>query len=227
MQYTEVTNPQVFTYLDTPEEEVLKRAEEVLTRPDNANGFDPDIWDTHAIMFDTPNITMTRDYVWEYARYLEALADLSVAYPDDVADESFAGWGYRENVGIKIRVIDDEGNLTPAFIEAVEIENTEDYGYDRMVELDDRFMSEDLDALAKDLEVDRDVLKEVVVDDLQLQWDNAGGFYMPDDTEAKVIELCGMASSTWEAHYYAGQYHTPEYCWYCARAEADTEELVA
>ena len=223
MKYIDVTKPQVFNRLDVTEEEVLKRAEELLTRPDNANFSDPDLWDTHALMFDTPNITMTRDYVWQYARYLEALDDLKISYPDDVSDYSFSGWGYRDNVAIKIRVIDDEGNLTPAFVEAVEIENTDDYGYDRMVEIDDRFINEDLDALAKDLEVDRDVLKEVVIDDLQVEWDNAGGFYMPDGVEEEIIKLCGMASSTWEAHYYAGQYHTPEFCWYCARAEVFEE----
>jgi len=223
VKYIDVTKPQVFNRLDVTEEEVLKRAEELLTRPDNANFSDPDLWDTHALMFDTPNITMTRDYVWQYARYLEALDDLKISYPDDVSDYSFSGWGYRDNVAIKIRVIDDEGNLTPAFVEAVEIENTDDYGYDRMVEIDDRFINEDLDALAKDLEVDRDVLKEVVIDDLQVEWDNAGGFYMPDGVEEEIIKLCGMASSTWEAHYYAGQYHTPEFCWYCARAEVFEE----
>jgi hypothetical protein len=199
-------------------EDVLERAEDALQHPADSGWFDSELWETHTLMFATPDYSLTDEYLEGWSNYRTILRDLKKAYPEDVEDASFGHWTYSRFCAIKVRVIDAEGYVTPAFIEALAIEDQlKDYVfYDEgdFWELESEVVEAYLDDFANEHKLDRSALAEIM-SDRDVWYHRIDGW---DTDEADVIRWAREASNTWETHYYSGKYHTPEHCYYCARA---------
>ncbi len=214
--------PKLFTgamsvYYDT----VIELAEEALQHPADSAWHDDELWSTHTMMFSTPDIELTDEYLEGWSNYRTILKALSEAYPDDVSDCTFGHWTYSRFMAVKIRVVDADGVITPAFCEAVEIaydleHNNHLYDEGDYMELKDEAESRHVAVYADDNNVQLDSLLKAM-NELDARYDLHEGWYGVDEDAliAKAREL----SSTWEAHYNSGEGHYPEQCYYCARAE--------
>ena len=214
--------PALFTgHLSVDYDTILERAESALEHPEDSAWRDEELWVTHTMLFATPDIKLTDDYLEGWSNYRTILKALSEAYPDDVSDATFGSWTYSRFMAIKIRVIDDAGYVTPAFAEALEIEydlenNNHLYDEGHYMDLQAEIESQHVEQFARDNDVALDRLWEAM-NELDVRYDLHEGWYGVDEDEliAKAREL----SSTWEAHYYSGQGHYPEHCHYCERAQ--------
>lgn len=108
--------------------DLVKTAKDALRRPGDSYWSDEELWDTHTLMFGTPDFDLTDDYLFEYSNYRSILRDLKELFGDDVEDGSFGHWTYSRFVAVKVRVLDDEGHITGAFAKAYAIgEDLDDY----------------------------------------------------------------------------------------------------
>jgi len=200
---------------------VIDTAYEALEHPADSAWSDDELWSTHTMMFATPDISLTDDYLSDWSNYRSILRDLGRAYPDDVEDASFGHWTYSRFCAVKIRVIDAKGYVTPAFIEALEIardlEHNHLYDEQDCIELEYQIAEEHVATFARDNNLQLDALQKVM-GDKQIQYTVHDGWDGVEDDE-KLIALTREESSTWDAHYNAGEGHYPEHCYYCARAE--------
>ena len=200
---------------------VLDRAYESVEHPADSAWSDDDLWNTHTLMFATPDISLTDDYLSDWSNYRSILRDLQQAYPDDVEDASFGHWTYSKFCAIKVRVIDAKGYVTPAFIEALEIakdlEHNHLYDEQDCIELEYDIAEKHIAVFADDNNVQLDALQKVI-SDKDISYTVHDGWYGVEDDDA-LIALVREESSTWDAHYNSGEGHYPEHCYYCARAE--------
>ena len=214
--------PALFTgHLSVDYDTILERAESALEHPEDSAWRDEELWVTHTMLFATPDIKLTDDYLEGWSNYRTILKALSEAYPDDVEDASFASWTYSTFYAVKIRVIDADGYVTPAFAEALEIEydlenNNHLYDEQDYIELEDEIKIEQVKDYAHDAGLQLDRLLEAM-SDLDVYYDVHDGWYGVDLEELNA--LAREKASTWEAHYYGGEGHSPEVCYYCERAE--------
>lgn len=214
--------PKLFTgAMSVDYDTIIERADEALEHPADSAWSDGDLWNTHTMMFSTPDIELTDDYLEGWSNYRTILKALSEAYPDDVSDCTFGHWTYSRFMAIKIRVVDAEGVITPAFCEAVEIaydleHNNHLYDEGDYMDLKDEAELEHVKIFANDNDLTLDSLLEAM-SDLNVYFDLHEGWY--DVDEEALIALAREKASTWEAHYYSGEGHSPEQCYYCARAE--------
>ena len=201
---------------------VLDRAYESVEHPADSAWSDDDLWNTHTLMFATPDIELTDDYLSDWSNYRTILQALKDAYPDDVEDASFGHWTYSRFCAVKVRVIDAEGYVTPAFVEALEIakdleHNNHLYDESDYMELLTEAEERVVETFATDNSLELSVLWEVMTEhdiyySLYDGWENLSD----EDT---LINLVRERSSTWDAHYNGGAGHHPEQCWYCERAK--------
>jgi len=214
--------PKLFTgAMSVDYETVIERAEQALEHPADSAWRDDELWNTHTMMFATPDIELTDDYAYDWSNYRAILKALSEAYPDDVSDCTFGHWTYSKFMAVKIRVVDAEGYITPAFAEAVEIaydleHNNHLYDEDDYMELQDQLVAQHIAVWADDNSVDLAYLLEAM-SELDAYFDLHEGWY-DVDTDA-LLARARELSSTWEAHYNSTMGHHPEQCYYCARAE--------
>ena len=214
--------PKLFTgAMSVDYETVIERAEEALQHPADSAWRDDELWNTHTMMFSTPDIALTDDYLPDWSNYRSILKALSEAYPDDVSDCTFGHWTYSRFMAVKIRVIDADGFITPAFAEAVEIaydleHNNHLYDEDDYMNLQAEAEARAVAVFAEDNDVDLEYLWEAM-EELDARYDMYEGWYGVD-TDALIAKAREL-SSTWEAHYNSTMRHHPEQCYYCARAE--------
>ena len=108
--------------LDVLDPETLSEyAEDALHRPENFIGLDSDIYVTHTFMFSTPDWGMTNEYPVMEANFRAARDALTEAYPEDVMEANFGHWTYSRYSTLKVRVLDENGQPTAAFVDAVSI----------------------------------------------------------------------------------------------------------
>lgn len=100
---------------------VIEAAADAVNTPSDSVWSDPELWNTHTLMFGTPDITLTDDYLIDYSNYRVAFAELDEAFPGDVEDASFGHWTYSRFVCVKVRVLDEAGDITGAFAMACDL----------------------------------------------------------------------------------------------------------
>jgi hypothetical protein len=103
-------------------DKIIEQAKDALTMPSDSMWHDDELFSTHTMMFATPDIKLTDEYLMGWSNYIKILEGLAEHYPNDVSAETFGHWTYSTFACIKVRVLDDDGYITAAFIEAVEIE---------------------------------------------------------------------------------------------------------
>lgn len=201
---------------------VLDQAREALEHPADSAWRDDELWATHTLMFATPDYAITDDDLPGWSNYRSILRDMLKVYPDDVEDASFGHWTFSRFCAIKVRVVDADGYVTPAFVEALEVatdlrENNHLYDEGDYMELENEVADAHLKSFAVDNKLDLDTLRDVMnTNDVYYSvWERS--FDSMD--EDKLVELTRQAMSTWEAHYYSGDGHYPEQCYYCERAK--------
>ena len=122
-----MTMPQTASDLDHAE--LVKLAEQALKRPGSYMAFDDRWYNTHGCVMAWAD---RGDDVLAESNYLTALDMLngavahdetgaSEARGDDVVDTSASHWGYGSVRELFVRVFDEHGEYTPAFIEAARI----------------------------------------------------------------------------------------------------------
>jgi hypothetical protein len=215
--------PKLFTgAMSVDYDTILERASEALEHPADSAWSDDELWKTHTMLFATPDIELTDDYLADWSNYRTILKALKDAYPDDVEDSSFGHWTYSRFCAVKVRVVNKKGHVTPAFCEAMEIahdleHNNHLYDESDYMELLTEAEERVVETFATDNNLELSVLWEVMSEhdiyfSLYDGWQNLDH----DDT---LINLVREKSSTWDAHYNGGAGHHPEQCWYCERAK--------
>lgn len=111
------------TRLDTaPDAEtILKYAQDALTRPSDSYWQDDSLWETHTLAFSS---APDSDDTVAQSNYRTILEDLGSAYsrcPDAVEASGFGHWTYSHYDAIRIRVTYANGEIHPAFADAVAI----------------------------------------------------------------------------------------------------------
>ena len=201
---------------------IVEQALDALEHPSDSAWRDRDLWATHTIVFATPDIELAGwEYGWGWSNYRSILKDLSFYYEDDVEECTFGHWTYSKFYGIKIRVIDDEGRITQAFIEALGIQKALEDGdpiwdYDDYSELETEFTANATKEFAEEHDLDLQTLHDVL--------DDWGTFIhyqdgLQDGDEEELVKEVSERQSTWEAHYYADEKHRPAHCYYCNKEE--------
>jgi hypothetical protein len=109
-------------YAGAPEEATLLRmAEEALQRPSDSGWRDSDLWETHSLMFySAPDA----DDNVSKSNHRCILKDLGTAYrrsPGAIESASVGHWTYSSFDCIKVRVTYSNGEIHPAFTDAVQI----------------------------------------------------------------------------------------------------------
>jgi len=114
---------------DLPTEEtLLSMAHDALERPSDSGWHDSELWETHTLMFSTPDWSLTDDYPIDQANYRDALEILSTAYPRSAESATFGHWTYSRFECVRVRVCYTSGEITPAFALACAlIESMRDY----------------------------------------------------------------------------------------------------
>lgn len=145
-------------------DDMVEAAKSLLTRPSDSGWWDEELFDTHTLMFSTPDWALTEDYLWDYSNYRRILEDMQAEFPDDVEDAAFGHWTYSRFLAVKVRVLDADGNITGAFARAYAIGKAlEDYPiYDEqdVMELESEVQERDLKDWAKEHELHVDVVFE-------------------------------------------------------------------
>jgi hypothetical protein len=103
------------------DDKIIELAKEGLTVPSDSWWHDEELFKTHTMMFAVPDIKLTDEYLMDWSNYIKILESLAEHYPNDVSAETFGHWTYSTFACIKVRVLDDDGYITAAFVEAVEI----------------------------------------------------------------------------------------------------------
>lgn len=213
--------PRVKAGLVVDVDTVLEHAEGALEHPSDSAWRDDELWSTHTLMFSTPDIALTDDYLGDWSNYRTALRLLSEAYPDDVEDATFGHWTYSRFMAVKVRVHRD-GVITPAFCEAVGlVEGLKDYGLideDDYSELRQEVSEQYLTEYAKQAGVSYQNLCEAM-EKLDVYYEPKHGFEVSYTSEDELVAEAKKLGNTWEAHYYSGEHHYPEHCGYCVTVE--------
>lgn len=199
---------------------IVAAAREALQVPSDSLWSDSELFTTHTTMFATPHIGLTNDYLMEWSNYQSILEDMGREYPGDVSPETFGHWTYARFVCIKVRVVDAEGYITAAFVDALEIQahltnNYPIWDEDQYLSLQHEIETEDIEEFATDNDIPVKALYEVM--------DTEGVYYHLgegwDIGEEELLAKVRAHASTWDAHYSSAMGHYPEDCYYCERSE--------
>ena len=151
-------------------DEVAEAASEFLVAPGDSFWHDSELWRTHTLMFGTPDITQTEDYLFDYSNYQVALDTLSEKYPGDVEDAGFGHWTYSKFVCVKVRVLDEDGRVTAAFAHAYDmVKRAEEYPIldeQHYMELESRIQDDNVKWWAEYNNVDADAVFKAWQDDV-------------------------------------------------------------
>lgn len=217
--------PKLFTgSMSVDYDTVVSRAEEALEHPADSAWSDEELWVTHTLMFSTPDITLTDDDLPGWSNYRSILKALKDAYPDDVEDASFGHWTFSKFCAVKVRVIDADGFITPAFAEAVEIaydleHNNFLFDEQDFMELETEISDAYLKQFAEEHKLNYATMRDVM-DNNNIYYNSwTGGGWDGLDDEETLVTLTREAMSTWLAHYYGSDGHYPDQCFYCERAK--------
>lgn len=207
--------------IDRNWEKILERASDALDTPSDSYWFDKDLWNSHTLVLSTPDINLTDDYLADWSNYRSVLRELSEQFPDDVEDATFGHWTYSKFYAVKIRVIDDKGEITEAFAELSGIlDKLEDYPiFDEQdyYELEEEVRTTHLTDLANDYQCNLEGLVDAM-EKLDVYYTPGHGFDLYKVTEEQLIEKARELSNTFDQHVGSGPHHYPEHCYYCARA---------
>lgn len=99
-------------------DELREFVKDCLTMPSSYMNFDDELYSTHAVLFGTPDIELTSDYLIDYSNYEIAFRDLSAEFPGDVEKATFGHWTYSRFVCLKIRALTKSGKITGAIAAA-------------------------------------------------------------------------------------------------------------
>jgi hypothetical protein len=218
----------MFNYDD---ETYAEAAVEALAYPSDAYFHDEDLYVTHTLMFHTPDPALTDEYAYGYSNYRSILRDYA---GEDVEAASVGHWTYSRFLCLKVRVIDDSGQVTDTFRELYDIaRGLDDYPiYDESdyYDLESELQDEYVQRYAEDEGIPVAAFWEALSTD-RLQIDGAPGdfvFYVDSqygmdwrEREAKVREIALEALRsviTLEDHASGTAMHYPEYCFACERA---------
>ena len=114
-----VMNEGVNTYgIEYSETGLLAFAGECLKMPSDSMWSDEELWRTHTLMFDTPARELTDDYLYGTVNLDVAAELLTRLYPDDVSVDYFGSWTYSRFECLRVRVIDEDNQITAAFAHA-------------------------------------------------------------------------------------------------------------
>lgn len=143
------------------DEDLVQAATDALKRPSESAWYDSDLFVTHTLMFSTPAWSLTDDYMVDQANYRAVLRDMSEKYENDVEAATFGHWTYSRFEAIKVRVVDESGDITKAFAEMVSIAKhiaEQDPIYDEGLhyELESEVFDRNMDYLLSDIERDSD-----------------------------------------------------------------------
>lgn len=200
---------------------LIEFAENALETPSDSGWFDEELWKTHTLVLGTPDISLTDDYLVGWSNYRSILRDLSEEFPGDVENAEFGHWTYSKFKAIKIRVVDDMGWLTDAFVKLFEIvedlKQTALYDEDDFSELEEERRTELLTEIADDNKVSYDGLRGAM-EDLNVYYVPGYGFDMYKVTEEQLIEKARELSTTFQQHVESGPHHYADHCYYCTRA---------
>ena len=148
---------------------LVQAAGQALERPSDSGWWDEELWNTHTLLFGTPDWELTEDYLWDYSNYRRILEDLQAKFPDDVEDAAFGHWTYSRFVAVKVRVLDEDGNITGAFAKAYAIgKELEDYPiYDEqdVLGLENECQEREVAAWAEQVGLDKGVVFEAWAED--------------------------------------------------------------
>ena len=143
------------------DEDLVQAATDALKRPSESAWYDSDLFVTHTLMFSTPAWSLTDDYMVDQANYRAVLRDISEKYENDVEAATFGHWTYSRFEAIKVRVVDESGDITKAFAEMVSIvkhiaEQDPIYDEGLYYELESEVFDRNMDYLLSDIERDSD-----------------------------------------------------------------------
>ena len=172
------------------DDEIIEQAKDALTAPSDSWWYDDELFKTHTMMFATPDIKLTDDYLIGWSNYVSILRDMEKHYPDDVSAETFGHWTYSTFACIKVRVLDDDGYITAAFVEAVEIAEHLASVYpawdeEHWMGLEGEAEDEHVAMFARDNDISMDVLQDVMYENVCYYHLN-DGWDMPED---ELLEL--------------------------------------
>jgi hypothetical protein len=154
----------IMDMMDTIDRETLEKAErEQMERPSNAAFWDDRMYNTHA-----PTLTWCDrgDDLLEESNYkcalerLEAIAREDDEESDDVLDLGISHWAYGSIRQIFVRVRDEDGEFTNAWIESVKI----------ALELQDYPVLDESDYSEREWEAYEDALREALEDAQRAYW---------------------------------------------------------
>lgn len=166
-------------------------AERALERPGDAAFWDDDLYNTHTLMFHTPDWELTDEYIIDQANYRTALRLLTDEFPEDVEAATVGHWTYSRYECIKVRVLTDKGAIHPAFVRAMSFV----VGLENYPVLDDEAYSE----------LEYDVFSRTIDDVL--------AYDLPYDEEGYRIEFTDEQEAHFREylHEHAYGYHEPGY----------------
>lgn len=200
---------------------LIETATDALQEPGDSYWFDEDVWKTHTLVFSTPDFSLTDDYLGDWSNYRCILRDLTEEFPDDVEDAEFGHWTFSRFKAIKVRVIDDEGQITEAFTRvfdiAEDLKQTALYDEDDYYELEEEVRTRDLIDIANDNQCSFDGLVQAM-DELNAYYQPGYGFDLYKVTEDELLNKARQLSVTFQQHVDSGPHHHTEHCYYCARA---------
>ena len=205
-------------------------ARQALEMPSDAYFSDDELYSTHTLMFHPPDPALTDEYAHVYSNYRSILRDYA---GDNVEAASVGHWTYSRFLCLKVRVIDEQGQVTDTFRELYDIaRGMEEYPlYDETdyCDLESELQDEYVAGYARDEGIPVEAFWEALSTD---RWQVDGGpgdfVLIPDsgwtgweEREAKVREVALEALRgiiTLDDHANGTAMHYPEYCFACERA---------
>lgn len=196
---TRTRNSQLGYVADIDDSQILEFAEEALKRPSDSYWRDGDLWETHTLMFHS---APDSDDTVAQSNFRSILQDLGDAYKrsDGAVESASVGhWTYSSFDCIKVRVTYANGEIHPAFADAVQIaialrDNYPLYSEDDHSELEsevwDRAISEAV-TYALESEDDGEEIKSDVTEYLYSEEAQVYGYqecgYVPDEAVENAI----------------------------------------
>jgi len=180
-------------------DKIIEQAKDALTVPSDSMWHDDELFSTHTMMFATPDIKLTDEYLMGWSNYIRILEDLTEHYPNDVSGETFGHWTYSTFACIKVRVLDDDGYITAAFVEAAEIvENLASvypvWDEDHWMVLEGDAEDKHVEMFAKDNDISMDALADVMNKN-ECYYHLNDGWDMPEDELLELVRAHELATT--------------------------------
>lgn len=162
---------------------ILRFAGQALERPSDSGWHDDDLWETHTLMFHSAPDSDDLIAQSNTATILRDLGEAYARFPGAVESAGFGHWTYSHFDTIKVRVLYSNGEIHPAFADAVAIALAlEDYPLwdeedhsERETEEWNRAILEAIDYASRDADEPWSDIKRERVQDLL--WETCPGYY--------------------------------------------------